>query len=219
MKKLSLFALVAALSFLTGCITIIEKYTLNKDGSGTMEYFIDMSELYQMMASFSDSTGEMESPEIDQSMREMLPGLENIEGISNIELTGDTAKYAAGIKFDFKNPNALNQAMNVLFKGEKSGTDELKYIDINGKTFTRYSLTSADFNKEELLGSEELDAETMKSVLESMKYKIIINFSKPVKKVNTLVAYTIEENTVSMETNFSEIFDKKDFLKTIIKTK
>jgi hypothetical protein len=219
MKTLSLLVLTIGLFFLSGCITIIEKYTIHANGSGTMEYQIDMSKMYETMASFSDSTGAVEAPEIDQSMRDAIPGLEAIKGISNVEQTGDITRYVAGIKFDFTDAKALNQAMAVLFKGKESTTADAKYVDIKGKTFTRFALTSEEFNKESLLGSEELDAETMKMVLESMQYKLFVNFDKPVKKVTTKATYIKEDKSVSIETNFSEMFDKKDLLQTIIKTK
>jgi hypothetical protein len=219
MKKLSLVALTIGLLLLTGCITVIEKYTINKNGSGTMEYIIDMSEMYEMMATFSDSTEDTETAEIDQSMRDAIPGLNSLDGITNVVLTDDSSKYIAGVKFDFKDVKALNQALAVLFKGKENPSTEVKYVEIKGKTFTRYNLTSDEFNKETLPGTEEIDAETMKMVLESMKYKISVNFAKPVRKVTTLANYTVEENRVTVESNFAELFDKVNILKTIIKTK
>jgi len=219
MKKLSLIALTTALLFLSGCITIFEKYTIHSDGSGTMEYIIDMSEMLDMMSAFSDSSQEMESPGIDETMRAALPGLEEIQGITNVELTGDNARYIAGVKFDFTDAKALNKAMAVLLTTDGSNSTDVKYVDIKGKNFTRYSRTSEEFNKETLLGSEELDAETMNMVLESMKYNITVNFDKPVKKVTSKANVTKDEKSVTLETNFSEIFDKEDYLQMIIKTK
>jgi len=52
-----------------------------------------------------------------------------------------------------------------------------------------------------------------------MKYSISVTFEKPVKKVTTLATYTKEDNVVLVETNFSQIFDNTEILKTIIKTK
>jgi hypothetical protein len=219
MKKLCLAALISGLFFLSACITITEKYTIHKNGSGTMEYIIDMSEMYEMMSAFSDSSTEKENPEIDQSFRESVSGIRGIDGISNVELTGNIEKYIAGIKFDFQDANSLNQALALLFKKEGSTAEVKKYVDISRKTFTRYNLTSEEFNKEDLLSSQELDPETMKSVLESMKYKIIVNFDKPVKKVTTLAPFTQEGKMVTIETNFSEIFDQSNFLHTKIKTR
>ena len=219
MKKLLLFSFSASLLLLTSCITIFEKYKINADGSGTLEYIIDMSEMYEMMAAFSDSTEEMDMSGFDESMRETLPGLKNLSGISNIELTGNPTKFIAGVKFDFNNFDALNKAMAILFMNEEKSEDKTKYVEIKGKNFTRFGLTSKEFNKEALLGSEELDEETMKTLLESMKYKISVEFEKPVKKVTSMAVLTQEKNSVLIETNLSEIFNNSDYLKTIIKTK
>jgi len=219
MKKLSLLGVSIALLFLTGCITIIERYKINADGSGTMEYLIDMSEMYEMMASFSDSTEKPETAEIDKSMREALPILNTIDGITNVELTGDISRYIAGVKFDFKDVKALNKALSIVLEGGSNPGSEVQYVAIKGKTFTRFSMTSKEFNKEEILSGQELDEETTKMMLESMKYTISVSFEKPVKKVTTLATYTKEDNVVLVETNFSQIFDNTEILKTIIKTK
>ncbi len=219
MKKLGLIGVSVTFLLLTGCITIFEKYTIKADGSGTMEYLIDMSEMYEMMASFSDSTESMETDEIDKSMRESLPLLNSIDGVSNAVLTGDAAHFIAGIKFDFKNATALNKALAIVLEGEETAGKEIQYVAIKGKKFTRFSNTSKEFNKEELLGSQELDKETTKMMLESMKYKISVTFEKTVKKVTTLATFTKEGKTVDVESNFSQIFDNTEILKTVIKTR
>jgi len=219
MKKISLLAFSIALLFLSGCITIIENYTFNKDGSGTMEYKIDMSELYSMMAAFSDSTQDMNLNDLDKSMQDALPGLQNIPGISNVVLTGNVSSFTAGVKFDFKDVNSLNKALAIIFEGEDNASSENKYVEMKGKLFTRYNLTSEEFDKSKLLGTDEIDEETMKSILESMKYKISVSFAKTVKTVKCQAPYTKDGKTVNIETNFSDIFSNTDFLKTTIKTR
>jgi hypothetical protein len=219
MKIFKLFAILTGLALLSGCITVYEKYTIHKNGSGTLEYTIDMSEMYEMIAAFADSSEETESMGLGQAMLDAIPAISNIDGISNAELTGDTSKYITGVKFDFKNAAALNKAIEILFEGADAATGETKYVEIKGKTFTRLSQTSREFNKEALLGSGELDEETLKSMLESMKYNISVTFDRGVKKVTTEAEYTLEDNTVSIETDLSKMFDNADILNTTIKTK
>ena len=48
-RNTRLLALLALLVAFTGCITIEENYTFKKDGSGTMEYVVDMSEIGDML--------------------------------------------------------------------------------------------------------------------------------------------------------------------------
>ena len=216
MKKFILPTLIAFLLILPGCITIFEKYTINRDGSGSMEYLIDMSELYEMMAAFSDSAEEAEPVDY---MTDIVPEFNAIPGITNVALTGDPEKYLSGIRFDFKDVETLNKALSILFKSSESPGETGKYVEIKRKTFTRYSLTSEEFNKDAFQGSEEIDEETMEKVLESMKYNIEVHFEKPVRKISTKAPYTVEGNTVTIETTLADIFNREDFLKTIIKTK
>jgi len=219
MKKISLIGVSIALLFLTSCITIFEKYTINANGSGTMEYLVDLSKMYEIMASLTDSVEDVQTDEIDKSWREALPQLNSIEGISNVQLSGDPAKYIAGIKFDFKNVQALNKALAIVLEGDETEKKDIQYVAIKGKTFTRFSTTSKEFNKEELLGSEGLDEETTRMMLADMKYKISVNFEKKVKKVTTSSTYTKDDHTVNIEASFSDLFDNADFLKTVIKTR
>lgn len=184
-----------------------------------MEYIIDMSELYSMMAAFSDSSNDMNLDDLDKSLRDALPGLQDIQGISNVNLTSNTSSFKAGLKFDFKDVSSLNRALAIIFEGEEHPGGEAKYVDLKGKVFTRYNLTSEEFNKDEILGSDEVDEETMKSILESMKYKINLNFAKKVRTVKCQAPFTREGKTVSIDANFSEIFSNTDYLKTIVKTR
>ncbi len=219
MKRLSLFGITLALLFFTGCVTIFEKYKINADGSGTMEYIIDMSELYEMMGAFSDSTEEIESSDMDVTLREALPELENIPGITKVELTGDVTNYVAGIRFDFKDVKALNNALAILLEDEEGTAASVNYVEFKGKTFIRNGQASQQFNKEDLFGDEEMDEESTKMIMESMKYNISVEFRKPVKKVTSLANYTVENNSVTVEATFAEILDNPEFMKTTIKTK
>lgn len=219
MKKISLIGISLSLLFLTGCITIFEKYTINANGSGTMEYLIDLSEMYEIMANLSDSINDVQSNEIDEAWLEALPLLNGIEGISNAKLSGDPTKYIAGIKFDFKNPEALNKALAIIFEDAETNQSDVQYVALKGKTFTRFRATSKEFNKEELLGSEGLDEETTRMMLSEMKYKISVNFEKKVKKVKTLSTFTKDDKSVNIEVSFADLFDNPDILKTEIKTR
>lgn len=48
-------AAIGAIMLLSGCLTIEEHYTFKKDGSGTMEYVMDMSEIGSMMDALGSS--------------------------------------------------------------------------------------------------------------------------------------------------------------------
>ena len=210
-----LFFLAAFL--LPGCITVYEKYNFKSNGSGTMEYIIDMSEFYQMMASFSDSVNEQEL-QIDQSFSETAEGLKTLKDISNVQLTGNSRDYIFGIRYDFANPAALNEAMAYILHNETAGKE---YIKFSRKNITRYSLISDEFSKEKIIGVEEneMDEGMLKEIFEKMKYRISMDFSRPVKSVTTLAEYSIDKNKLNVETTFNALLENNKVLETVIRLK
>jgi len=217
MKKSILFVLSALFLVLSGCITITEKYSFRKDGSGTMEYIIDMSELYAMMASFSDST--TEEMQMNESFEEVKAELESIDGISKVTLTGNPESYIMGIQYDFKDAVALNKAMNLLLNKEGEGTST--FVAWNKKSFTRYSILSDEFSKEALLGETEgMDESMAESMLDGMKYKLVVSMPADIKTVETSAEYVQDDKrTVTVEAGFLKILNEKNYLQTEIKTK
>lgn len=100
----------------TGCITIEENYAFKKNGSGTMEYVIDLSELGDMMKTLN-SAGDGE-PKSDgdistMDMNDEVAALKGIPGIGKVKLNTKKA-WVQRLSFSFKNVTALNAALNVL---------------------------------------------------------------------------------------------------------
>jgi hypothetical protein len=214
MHRTYLLTLLLSLIMLSGCITIHEKYKFNKNGSGTMEYIIDMSELFSMMQSLSE-----ESPtddiQVDQSFLEAAETLKSVKGISKILLTGNNKEYLFAIKFDFANIDALNEAMGHILQQESK---KIKYVTVSGKKITRHSIISEEFSHDKLMGEEEegIDQEMMKGIFEQMKYKVTMSFHRSVKSVNTKTEYQTRDKTVSFETDFARLIDDKKSLETNI---
>ena len=110
--------------FATGCITIEEHYTFKKNGSGTMEYVVDMSSTKGMMDAL-DTGGEKtkkkkkekqqknDSPMVTGS-DERVKQLKQLEGIKRVKLKEEEDGYVQRISFAFKDLDALNRALNVL---------------------------------------------------------------------------------------------------------
>ncbi len=208
------------LLFLNSCLTVYEKYTLNRDGSGAMEYIIDMSELHSMMQAFSDSSGEGTNPmEIAQSFKEILPGLQDIPGITNVRLTGDADDYIYGIKYDFRDQDALNHAMAVILGS--SDTTGIRYVEIKKKRFIRYPLTSDEITGNDLFAGQDSSSNSLaQKILDEMFYNISVTFPKRVKKVESMAETTQDKNnTVTVRATFSQILNNSEFLRTEIKTR
>lgn len=176
-----------------------------------------MSEFYQIMTSFSESMQD-EDIQIDQSFIETAEGLKSVKGISNIKLTGNNKEYIFGISYDFADPESLNEAMALILHSEAESNE---YVSFKGKNITRYSLISDEFSKDKIIGEDEseMDEGMMKEIFEQMKYKITMNFSRPVKSVTTMAEYTIDKNNINIETNFNTLLENKKVLETVIRLK
>lgn len=221
MKRNILFSLFIALLFLSSCLTIHEKYTIHKDGSGSFEYIIDMSELYSIMESFAsdEDMKSLQETDLSESFAEIIPELEEINGISNVSLTGLEEEYIFGISLDFADEVSLNKALAIIMKDQ--GEDGSRFVEISKKKFTRYHITSEEFSREALLGAEgAVDESLVSGMLEGMKYKLDISFARKVKSVQTRAEIIDEDlHSVSVEAGFNAMLEDSEYLKTIIKTK
>lgn len=134
MKKTLLLVVVAITLIATSCISIIEELTLNKDGSGTYSYTIDMS-------------GLLESGMLDQARAEMSE-----EDVSEEVLELDTTINAysmlqeSGKLEEFDQPNFWKKVQMVtkMSESEKVGTisfvldfDKLKEVDYFMKNMSK----------------------------------------------------------------------------------
>lgn len=217
-NNIQFYLIISLIVLLSGCITVYEKYTFNSDGSGTMEYTIDMNDfLLTMQQAFSENQPD-ESLKIDKSFEEAAYTLKSIEGISNIQITGNPEEFIFGIKYDFSNIDALNKAMSHILQ-KKSGQKE--YLSFKRKNITRHGVISEEFSRDRLFGKdeEELDEGMIKDIFGQIKYNISLSFPKPVKSVNTKASYTIDNKTVTLETDFGKLMDNNKLLETKIRLK
>jgi len=199
--KVVKYLFFVSIVFLTSCLTIIEKYTLNADGSGTMEYIFDMSELYEMLQMYgSDST--LEAMNANELFEENLPELEKVNGITNVRLTGDQEKYIFGLAFDFSDEESLNKAMQVLVTDETSDQPKT-FISIKRKKMVRYGDIGRNLNMDEFMGGgeEDIDPEMLKEMLTGMKYKLVFKTPGKVKKVITASESEILESGEAVVTS------------------
>lgn len=209
----NLLAALAGLLLFTGCITIEENYTFKKDGSGTMEYVVDMSELGELMKSFGGEGGDMgDMGNMDMSSE--IAALKGIQGISKVKLDGKK-QWVQRISFAFKDVDALNRALNTLMP-DSSGTD-FAFFRWEGNTLVRsnngharelgksfggggtaeviedeeeeVTESVAEEVNEAVEGSEEGEDDgegmDMSMMLEAMKYKYSFKFANAVSASTT----------------------------------
>lgn len=202
------------LLLLTGCLTIEEHYTFKKNGSGRMEYVVDLSEMGTLMEGFSTGLSE-DGKDQGFGTMEMGPQVEALKvlpGISKVKL--DTKKkWIQKISFAFKDVTALNSALNVLMRDSTGATHEFFQWEGNSlvRTNNRHAfelgsgLAKGEGEDETGDGEEGLD---MGAMLETMKYKYSFKFASPV--VSSLSAQGVDKDSVGtkvlkFETDFAVI--------------
>jgi len=141
MNRTRLIGLFLLLIAFTGCITIEENYTFKKNGSGTMEYVVDMSQIGEMLKAFEDMGDGKGKEDKDAGlnqldMKEQVSALKNVPGIKKVKLNNKD-KYVQRVSFAFADLNALNAALNVLM--EDSTDTQHTFFQWEGNTLVRRS--------------------------------------------------------------------------------
>ncbi|HRH68958.1 MAG TPA: hypothetical protein PLB89_05580 [Flavobacteriales bacterium] len=209
LRKRILLPLSALLAF-TGCITIEENYTFKKDGSGTMEYVVDMSEIGDMMKAFEDMDKSGDKKDVGDmgtmDMTAKVAELKKVPGIKKVKVNSKE-KYVQRLKFAFADVNALNAALNQLMP-DSTGMQHT-FFTWEGNTLVR---TNNQHARE--LGSgmgtdkDPSDTTDMTEILATMKYKYSFMFADAIN--NTAVAEGMEKEspngkTVKLNTDWSII--------------
>lgn len=113
-KKTSTFIFLCLLLVLnSSCFDVLEEINLNKDGSGTMVFTVNMSKSKTKLASIMllDSINGRKVPsqdDIETGIRDVIAHLKKSKGISNIKHSKDFENYIFSISCDFENVNSLN---------------------------------------------------------------------------------------------------------------
>ncbi|MEZ4806557.1 MAG: hypothetical protein R2815_03685 [Flavobacteriales bacterium] len=210
------FLAATAITLFTGCLTIEENYTFKKNGSGTMEYVIDLSEMGELMKSIEglgDSKDKSSMGDLGtMDMEEQVEALKKIPGIKKVKLN-NKKEWVQRLSFAFNDLDALNAALNTLLP-DSTGARHT-FFAWEGNTLVRtnnrhaYELGAgmAGAGEEEATEGEE-ESLDMSSMLETMKYKYSFKFADGVG--NTTVAEGVKLETVGakevkMDTDFGVI--------------
>lgn len=178
MQKILPVLLLACLS-LTSCLTISESYYFAKDGSGKMQFLVDMSQMSGLL-NYADQERESSSVE-DLSFVEVVKQLKQIDGIYEVRLLDDPSTYQWGIAYEFANTIALNKALNVLLM--KEGNQGFHpFVEYHGQQFVSQHKFDK-FQIRERLSSDERLAPIVEQVMKQMNYQIRYEFAQPIKAV------------------------------------
>lgn len=202
--KLTIIALVV---LATGCITIEEHYTFKKNGSGTMEYVMDMSAFRELMKSLP--TGEAEKnggkddlPRVGSALSDKVKTLKQLAGIKKVKLKEEQDGYVERVSFAFADLPALNRALNVLMPDSLNPHQE--FFRWEGNALVRKGNSYANQLAQEL--TTDADSAMQADLLSNMKYKFSFAFAKPVGEVALAEGITREDpkpKTLELATDWS----------------
>lgn len=202
------WAALALLLLVSGCLTIEENYTFKKDGSGTMEYVVDMSDMKDMAGMFGgkgDKRSGMEmndGPITDADAK--MARLKNLEGIKKVKLKSEQDGFVQRISFAFHDVDALNRALNVLMQDSTGG--QQTFFRWEGTTLVRTNNQYAEGLGKEMGGGT--DTTGTAELLKAMHYKYSFKFAKGITGMQTADGVTSETpgtNKLELATDWSVI--------------
>lgn len=203
MKRLQKFILASGLLFLvllnSSCISIIEKYIFNSNGSGKYIFTVDLKEMTSLMASMGSMEDDTTIATMMTDLEKKSVELEKIKGVLNAKVNYNKETSEIEMSFLFSNIDALNQALSEYYKEEgELNAKQLIFITQDKNKITRTSLSKAD---EAFSASEGADEETfdmMKMMMAEAYTKTIMEFDTDIKSVSNK-DYEISSDTRSIE--------------------
>jgi hypothetical protein len=198
-------AVIAVLA--AGCLTIEENYTFKKDGSGTMEYVVDLSAFADMMKSMEGLSGAKDKDDGmgEMDMKDEAGKLKGVPGISKVKVKEEQDGFVQRITFRFADVDALNRALNVLLP-DSSGTTHV-FFAWEGNTLVRTN----NLHAEEMGGglvADESDSLDMSGMLKSMQYKYSFTFDNAIGDVgiaSSLIREDPSPKQMKLSTDWSAI--------------
>jgi len=188
---------VLILSF-SACLPIEENYAFKKDGSGTMEYVVDMSALADMMASMekmSESIGGEDDGMGEMDMKAEAEKLKTVPGVSKVKVN-TKEKFVQRVSFKFRDIAALNGALNVLMP-DSTGLQHTFYT-WEGNTLVRTNNKHATDLGSDMGQDAGTDSMDPTAFLQSMHYKFSFKFAQPITG-RELAEGVVQESTGNKE--------------------
>lgn len=201
----------------TGCLTIEENYVFKKDGSGALEYVVDLSEMGELMKSFEDADKDNKESGMGEfgtmDMSDEVAKLKTIPGIMKVKVN-DKKEWVQRVSFSFKDLTALNAALNVLMPDSTGGSTEFfkwegdELVRTNNAHAYELGKGMADTASEDEGEGEDGSDLDMSAMLETMKYKYSFKFAQTVGTVVSATDVKAERPSPKefrMETDFNVI--------------
>ena len=190
MKRIPILLVIATLMFgLTSCFEIREKIELNKNGSGTYSLIIDLSEMKSMIEAMNpdgDVTEGSPFNEMEEDFVVTRDLLSEIDGISNVNFYAENEGFKVVTSFDFKEMEALNQAIQVVYDPEAETDASKTFYSFKRKKFSCMGESGYLEDLRNEMNSQEMDVESFDfaSIFGDVTYTSEVKFNgRKVRKV------------------------------------
>lgn len=220
MKRIKLLVVVAITIMATSCISIIEELTLNKDGSGTFSYSIDLTALMELgimdqaramseeldeeaieldtvMSAYATleakgTLADMDKPEFWKKVR-MVSKISESEKVGKISFILDFDEIGE-VDYFMKNISKLletDETAGMLGGMGLMGSESGSPYNFKKKLFSKSLIREKQEGNSELTDAmEEEGGEMMKMMLQGGEYITIVNLPSKAKKVSNNAATT-----------------------------
>ncbi len=230
--KNTIFIAIFVLFALTSCFEVREEIDIKKDGSGTYAMIVDMSknknllDAAMQMAEKDDKMALGGNPfaEMDSAFIKGAETLNGMEGISNAKGTNDKTNYIFITKFDFKDIDALNDALNEMNKRKYPELESFPAVyKYEKKTLERtnhfYMRGLTDFSEQ--TGGDEQKLAQAKQMLTTATYTCIIRTPEgKIKKFsNDKSVLSEDKKELRLSANLVEVSEDKVSLVNVVKIK
>lgn len=188
---------------LQGCLTIEEHYVFKKDGSGTLEYVFDASEMGEMLKGFPGSKDDKDGMK-ENDLSDKIGALKAIPGITKVKHKKEDDGWVQRMSLRFANINALNAALNEL-DADSTSADHT-YFKWEGNTLVRTTGHETGDMATGMGGS----GDSTTAILKEMHYKFDMKFADElgeVKAADGMVKEMDGTKHVKLSTDWSMIKD------------
>ena len=199
------FVLVALLLVLQGCLTIEEKYTFKKDGSGSMEYVVDMSEMAETLKGLPGAKGGKDDGPGKMELLDHVDTLKKLVGITKVKLKKEKDGFVQRLSFRFADIASLNNALSQLMPDSTGQSTE--FFRWDGNTLVR----SNNHHAKEMtsgMGGGSGDSTDISGILKMMRYKFDLRFADDLGDVQVADGVVKEADgtkRMKLSTDFSVI--------------
>ena len=197
--------------FFSACLTVEENYTFNNDGSGVLEFVVDLSEMASLIEREKQQSGE--DVMADMSFEEGALMISSIEGIQFVRLLEEEEDYRVGMEVGFAHIQALNQALTLIFSGD-STEEASEFFTWEGNVLKLDHRRGNFYLGSQFLEDDELE-QTAESILSRMKYKLSFEFPRPLKGVYSVVDIQKKGKRlrkIGLEAGFDELIKHHELL-------